>query len=494
MFRSLFAKMLITISLVLTVSFLMLSIILANFSSDYERAERELSLERASLGAEALLREGFGTDAATDLSALLSASHEECATLFRIYLANTDEVTLLLCGTDGRVLFAEKGNSTAHDYVGQAVKRELCEESFEKGTAKGILPLFEDGSYRLAFARTLYGAKGSPIGVLITFSDAENFGGMTHTLIRTVLMSSLWIILGALVILYFFCERVAGSLREMSIVTRSFTKGKFDSRVTVRGNDEIASLGTAFNQMADSLEQLETMRNTFVSNVSHDLRTPMTTILGFIEGITEGVIPEEKHVYYLGVIADEIRRLSRLVTELLDVSRLQSGTRKFHFSNFDICEMARLVLISNEQRIDAKRLEVVFEAEADNLLVRGDSDAIHQVLYNLCDNAIKFSKEGGLLRISISPKGRKKVRVTVYNEGEGIPQADIPFVFDRFYKSDKSRSQDTTGAGLGLYISRAIVEAHGEDMTLESREGEFCAFTFTLSLPSAAHEPIVEDT
>jgi len=266
----------------------------------------------------------------------------------------------------------------------------------------------------------------------------------------------------------------------MGNVTKRFAKGEFSSRVTVVGSDEIATLGVAFNQMADSLEQLETMRNSFISNVSHDLRTPMTTILGFIEGITSGAIPEEKHAYYLGVIAEEIRRLSRLVTELLDLSRLQSGTRKFNFTNFDICEMARLVLIANEQRIDEKRLEVAFEAEDDNLLVSGDRDAIHQVLYNLCDNAIKFSKEAGVLRISIASLPKHKVAVTVFNEGDGIPEADVPFVFDRFYKSDKSRSRDKTGAGLGLYISKTIVEAHGEGLTLESTEGVSCAFTFTL--------------
>jgi signal transduction histidine kinase len=480
MFRSLFARMLITISTVLTVSFLILSVIPANFANEYELEKREADLERTATAAAELLTEGLGLSENAELTELLSSSPARFKTLFRVYLSNTEETVLLLCSREGTVLLSERGNTEEPDYTGVTLPREVTEAALFSTGYHGSADLFGTGERRLLCTQLLGGEGDAALGFVVTFSTVESFGGLTMTLIRTVLLASLWIILGALVILYLFCERVAGPLREMGHVTKRFAKGDFTSRVTVVGNDEISTLGIAFNQMADSLDQLETMRNSFISNVSHDLRTPMTTILGFIEGITSGVIPEEKHTYYLGVIAEEIRRLSRLVTELLDLSRLQSGTRKFNFTNFDICEMARLVLIANEQRIDEKRLEVAFEAEADNLLVSGDRDAIHQVLYNLCDNAIKFSKEAGTLRISIASLPKHKVAVTVFNEGDGIPEADIPFVFDRFYKSDKSRSRDKTGAGLGLYISKTIMEAHGEGLTLESVEGEFCAFTLTL--------------
>ncbi len=482
MFRSLFAKILITITLVLTVSFLILSITLADFVNSYERGEQEEALERTAEAAEALLADGFSLSTADDFEAFLAENTRRYETFFRVHLANTEDTVLLLCDLNGKVLLSEKGATDAPSYVGKTVDRAVVAQSLTSGEFHGSAPLFEGEAERLACAHSLLGAGGREVGVLITFSTAENFGELTRTLIRTVLVTSLWIILGALVILYLFCEHVAGPLREMGHVTKRFAKGEFDSRVTVEGNDEIASLGIAFNQMADSLEQLETMRNSFISNVSHDLRTPMTTILGFVEGITSGAIPPDKHEYYLGIIAGEVRRLSRLVTELLDLSRLQSGTRKFNFSNFDICEMARLILIANEQRIDEKRLDVVFDAEADNMLVCGDRDAIHQVLYNLCDNAIKFAKEGGIFSLKIVKEGKKKLALTVFNEGEGIPESEIPFVFDRFYKTDKSRGRDKSGAGLGLYIAKTIMDAHKETLTLESREGEYCAFTFTLPL------------
>jgi len=221
--------------------------------------------------------------------------------------------------------------------------------------------------------------------------------------------------------------------------------------------------------------------------VSHDLRTPMTTISGFIDGILDGAIPPEKHNYYLEVIASEVRRLSRLVNKLLDITKIQAGERKFNMAPFDICEQAREIIISSEQRLEDKKLDVQFNADRDNMYVNADRDAIHQILYNLCDNGIKFAREGGVYEISIRESGNKVV-VSVYNEGDGIPETDLPYVFDRFYKSDKSRGLDKTGVGLGLYIARTIIEAHKEKIWAESEYGKWCRFTFTLPKTSAPKE------
>lgn len=478
MFRSLFARLLITMTLVLTVSLLILSAVLANYTYEYEADKRVDALDRTAEAAASLLDSRLELSSVTSLGDAIAGDTSGMSAFFRVYLSNTEEMLLLLADADGRILLSEDGTGTPPELLGVLLDPAITQGVASDGSFVGSAAVSEDEHTVVAYRLT--GADGRHLGTVAVFSMMSSFGGMTGVVLRTVLLSSLWIVLGAVVILYLFSERVSGPLREMNAVTERFAKGRFDRRVTVVGNDEIASLGTAFNQMADSLEQLETMRNSFISNVSHDLRTPMTTVLGFIEGITSGAIPAEKHAYYLGVISDEIRRLSRLVTELLDLSRLQSGTRKFNFGSFDICEMARLILLSNEQRIEARHLEVSFAAAEESILVRGDKDAIHQVLYNLCDNAIKFARDGGALTITVAPVGKRQISVTVYNEGEGIPEADIPFIFERFYKSDKSRGQDKTGAGLGLYISKTIMEAHGEGLTLESEEGRFCAFTFTL--------------
>lgn len=297
---------------------------------------------------------------------------------------------------------------------------------------------------------------------------------------RAVINSSAWVMLAAVIAVYFITERIIHPLRNMTSAAKKFAKGDFSTRVTVYGEDEVAELGNAFNNMAESLENLEKMRASFLASISHDLRTPMTTISGFIDGINSGAIPPEKHEYYLGVISAEVHRLSRLVSTLLDVSRLESGDRKFNFTDFDIAELSRIILISFEQKIDDKKLDVEFESDNSSMFVNADKDAIHQVIYNLCHNAIKFSKEGGKFRIRISRTAERKILVSVFDEGEVISKEDQSMIFERFYKTDKSRGIDKSGVGLGLYISKTIVEAHGEKINVESREGYGTEFYFTL--------------
>jgi len=274
-------------------------------------------------------------------------------------------------------------------------------------------------------------------------------------------------------------------MRRMRIAAKKFASGHFDVRVPVQGHDEVAELAVAFNDMATSLEKLEDLRSTFLANVSHDLRTPMTTISGFVDGIIEGIIPPEKQGHYLEIISVEVKRLSRLVSSLLDLSRIQAGDRKFVPTAFDICEMGRLILIGFEQKIEAKNLDVEFDITDDRMMAYADHDAVYQVFYNLCDNAVKFSREGGKYRISIHDVD-KKIKVSVYNQGQGIPLDDIPYVFERFYKSDKSRGLDKSGAGLGLFIAKTIMNSHGEDLTVDSVYGEYCEFSFTLKYATSA--------
>lgn len=478
MFKSIFSKLLVTVFAVLTLSFLVLALILSSFAGNYEMERKEEELLYTASEAKVMTEGTLRADRLSSVDALFAPGGGDQTEVYRALLSNMDDMYLIVTDAEGKILFMGNKSDTSLLSPVEKIPVAITAEVTEKGQSSGQAELFPGKIYTYAAQRILLpsGANG---GIAICFSAAGEWPPFARLLTRTVLLASLWIVLGALLILYIFCERLSGPLKEMRNVSLQFAKGNFKCRVAVTGNDEIAALGTAFNQMADSLEQLENMRNSFVANVSHDLRTPMTTILGFVEGITSGAIPPEKQDYYLRVVTEEVRRLSRLVTELLDLSRLQSGSRKLNFTHFDICEMARLILISCEQRIDEKGLQVDFFAEADNILVRADQDAVHQVLYNLCDNAIKFARSGGRLSIRIEYR-KKKVLVTVYNEGDGIPAEDIPYVFDRFYKADKSRGYDKSGAGLGLCIAKTIMDAHAEELTVDSRAGEFCAFSFTL--------------
>jgi signal transduction histidine kinase len=324
------------------------------------------------------------------------------------------------------------------------------------------------------------------VGAVVVSSPSAHWMGLLNVMSRTIVMASLWIMLAALIAVYFISERVSAPLREMRHAAKDFAGGNFDRRVVVHGNDEVAELGIAFNQMAQSLENLEKTRSSFIANVSHDLRSPMTTIAGFIDAIRDGVIPPEKQDYYLGVISGEVHRLSRLVSSLLDVTRIEAGERKFVMAPFDICEMGRQILISFEQQIEEKQLAVEFLCDEDSMTVLADHDAIYQIFYNICDNAVKFSQDEGILRVSIchvseTEKNKKnRIQISVYNQGVGIAAEDLPMVFDRFYKGDKSRGLDRRGTGLGLYISKTIIAAHGEDIWVTSVEGKDCQFSFTL--------------
>ena len=380
--------------------------------------------------------------------------------------------------TSGNVLACSDG--VPSDYIVRpfdesAVKAVLSGEKNE--FKEEFYSSFSEKSF--VYAECIETKGGEPSGIVFASRPVEYTRIFIGDTVKTVLMACMWVMMAAIIASYFISERIVRPLYEMSHAAKEFAAGHFDVRVTVRGNDEIAQLATAFNNMASELEKLEQTRNTFIANVSHDLRSPMTSIAGFVDGMLDGAIPPDKYEHYLGIISNEVRRLARLVNLLLDISRIQAGERKFNMVSFDICEMARQILISFEQRIEEKNLNVEFECDRDNMYVIADTDAIHQIIYNICDNAVKFSNDGGLYKVSVHAKD-KKVYVSVYNEGIGISKEDLPYVFERFYKADKSRGVDKTGVGLGMYIARTIIEAHGETITVNSEQGKYCEFVFTL--------------
>ena len=263
----------------------------------------------------------------------------------------------------------------------------------------------------------------------------------------------------------------------MAAATRRFAQGDFSVRLKVKGRDEVAELAEALNHMAVSLSSVETMRRSFVANVSHELKTPMTTIAGFVDGILDGTVPPQKQTYYLGIVSNEVKRLSRLVRSMLDLSRIDSGELKLTRVRLDLTEAMCGVLVSSEPRIEEKRLTISGLEDAVKTEIDGDYDLMSQVLYNLLDNAIKFTNEGGDIDIRMQSRDGRAY-VTIRNTGAGIPAEELPQIFERYYKSDRSRSLDKNGLGLGLYIVQTVIRLHGGEISVRSVEGEFTEFSF----------------
>ena len=286
----------------------------------------------------------------------------------------------------------------------------------------------------------------------------------------------------SVMVMSYIVHRQSRPLRQMARTANAFAHGELTARVELDSSysQEIEELALAFNNMATSLQKSEYQRQEFVANVSHELKTPMTTIGGYIDGILDGTIPPDRSRHYMQIVSDETKRLSRLVRSMLDISRLQGDSvPEEKKSRFDIEETAGQVLITFEQKITAKELDVDVQIPDFPVYTFACRDHITQVVYNLVDNAVKFCPQGGKLGLHINPAGNK-IYVTVSNEGQTIPAEELPLVFDRFHKLDKART-NRDGWGLGLYIVKTIVCSHGEDISVSSKNG-VTEFTFTLPL------------
>ncbi|MBR1845147.1 MAG: HAMP domain-containing histidine kinase [Oscillospiraceae bacterium] len=323
---------------------------------------------------------------------------------------------------------------------------------------------------------------GQTVGVVLAVTEARSLTAMWREFIVIFFMTTVTVLLISFLVSAWLSMRQSRPIREMAGATRLFAEGNFDVRM--RGYDdpvEIAELAGSFNNMADSLQETERQRREFIANVSHELKTPMTTIAGYTDGILDGTIPRSRQNEYLSIISSETKRLSRLVRSMLDMSQLQAREPGAVLGKtFDLCEVMRLALLSLEHKITDKGLDVDAQLPEEAVMVRGEQDAINQVVYNLIDNAAKFAPRGSVLRLAVW-KQTGKAYVSVENDGETISPEELPLIFDRFHKTDKSRSQDRDGVGLGLYIVKTILDNHGEDIFVTSRDG-VTRFVFTMTV------------
>lgn len=405
------------------------------------------------------------------------------------FAALASDSGILIADTGGAIVLSSDGTWTSNQLAGARLPAAAVSALTSTGSYTGMTTLGGLlGQTRYVTGASIYRSGSEDlIGMVFVTTDVSNLTELWSSFARIFTVISL----AVLVLAFLSCSLTAKwqtkPMQELAQAARRFGRGDFAVRVESDPQqvDEIRELTEAFNAMADSIERSEARRREFIANISHELKTPLTSISGFTEGILDGTIPPEQESAALTTVSDETRRLARLVRRMLDVSQLQSSEKPTVFEPFDLAEVMRRVLAGLEPKITARHLEMDAALPELPTMVLGEADAITQVGYNLLDNAIKFSPEGGTIHLDITRR-EGKAYVSVRNTGETIAPEELALIFDRFHKTDRSRSMDREGVGLGLYIAKTIISNHRENIEVSSRDG---VTTFTFSLTCVKKEP-----
>ena len=441
-------------------------------------------------------REGMESNAshiaaftAAYLSGVGSSVQEPAYQLYVSSLSSISGSTVILAENDGEIAYATSAESVGvNSLLSGAIPDEVMKEvSDHGGYAKpsSLGGLVAGSCYVVAtpiLQHSVISGRTYQRGAVFVVNEMSSLTQLWRDFASMFILAAIVVFLLSAVVASITSMRLTKPLKDMAAAAGRFGQGEFDVRVEgCEGRrDEVGELAEAFNAMADSLAKSEAQRSEFIANVSHELKTPMTTIAGFTDGILDGTIPREKEEEALRTISSETRRLSRLVRRMLDVSRLQSSENITAQERFDVAEVLLRVLVSLEGKITDRGLDVETHLPDGPVMVWGDPDAITQVCYNLLDNAIKFAAPGTALSLEVQVKGEKAF-VSVSDIGEIIPPEELGQIFDRFHKTDRSRSIDRDGVGLGLYIVKTIINNHRENITVTSDSG-LTTFTFTLTI------------
>ena len=319
------------------------------------------------------------------------------------------------------------------------------------------------------------------IGAILMSTSMQSLNENISEVVRITVNGVFISCVAALVMIYFSSRSITKPLRQMNEAAKVIASGNFEKRIEVRTPDEIGQLAESFNNMAEGLNAQEELRRKFVANISHDLRSPLTSIIGFLEAMKDGTIPPERNDYYVDIVLIECKRLAKIANDLLDISKLQlTGELELIRDDFELNMLVRDTLIQFENRIKQKNINAGISFADDATTVYADFEKIQRVLHNLLDNAVKFTPDGGQIHVETTIKD-KKVFVSVRDSGRGLSEEERKHIFDRFYKSDSSRGIDKSGAGLGLAIVWEFIKAHDERVYVESEEGLGAKFVFTLS-------------
>ena len=373
-------------------------------------------------------------------------------------------------------------NSLSGDDVMEALRTVLRGETIRIRLNEGESPTFTVG---VPFVQN-----ETVTGAVFIQTRAQRIESGLDRILLTIILVTLGVIILSGIAIFLFVRYALRPLKKMTAAAGNIADGDFTVRVDEdHGGRELKEVSHAFNTMTKKLEGVEEGRREFVSNVSHELRSPITSIHGFAEGMADGVIPPEEHPKYLRLVADESGRMSALVNDLLALSRLERDDAAPEMSVFDINEMLRRAIIRRMGDLESRNIEIACEPETDPCFVRADRDRIEQVVINLLDNAIKFTPDGGKITLSSRVRG-DKAEITVRDNGTGVAEEDREKIFDRFFTADRAHTAGK-GTGLGLSICKRIIDMHGQSLRLLDTDVG-AAFRFTLEHAEAPDGDLTE--
>ena len=460
---SLFKKYLIITMGIIVVAFIILGLFLMAFVTQYwttrEKNQVEDSIENISELVSSCMETSNGSLWISERSIWEQV----------IELSNSYNYDIIVTDSDGVVFkttrrddVLKRGYQISNDVMVPLIKNNTYKEEDYTGH------FYDDTKISMASPlRVAVGLTTTTAGYMFVCSSNEMSDDAPLQVAKILLYAVVASLIVSVVLAGLFSYSQTYPLKQMSLQARKFAKGDFTGRLPVAGHDEIAQLTKSFNDMADALEKEESVRRDFIANISHELKTPMTTISGFIDGILDGTIPPVKQNHYLEIVSEEIGRLSRLVASMLSLARIDSGKTQLYKTDFMLSETMVNILTTFEDRLIEKDIKIKGLETADGIQVHGDQTLMHQVLYNLFENATKFTPQDGIITFKFEVNDNR-LYFSIKNTGKGIAKEDLPFIFDKFYKTDKSRSEDKKSMGLGLYIVKTIITLHGGEIVVTS--------------------------
>lgn len=420
--------------------------------------------------------DGLMGTAMSETSACVQNGELDILLLKSVYedVSKNSDIVFTLTDQNGAVLVCSEASPCSHtdkNFSGETVSKVTAEGLYELSTLNNY---YSEDYFNIAYP---IGIDGSSYLLFGRF-PAESLINYFKELVLTAIIAAAAIVAVVFFILYFYTNTLFSPVKEMTMAVRRFGDGDFSVKLNVTDENEFGFLANSINEMATSIAETEETRKSFISNVSHELKTPMTTIGGFIDGILDGTIPPEQQEHYLKIVSMEINRLARLVRSMLNISKYEAGELTLTPKSLDAVQIIFRTLLSFEKRIEEKKVDIR-GLDRDPFFIKADKDLIQQVVYNLVENAVKFVNDGGYIEF-VFAENDDTTSVTVRNSGEGLKENEISRVFERFYKTDESRGIDPGGVGLGLSIVRSLIKLHGGTILVRSQYEQYVEFEFSL--------------